>query len=263
MSGSILHFPMSLRGEASNGMSHVRFGIDNRGEPTECDAIHLFVPQGFSVPDAAGYGTMDLGLIGAGMNADNLQASDLVARGAQAGTLVDAQFGSLGVGAATGGAAALQQGIAINPYTDTTFTNTNIRSFGFTFKLVSESADEADMASIIENVFRKYLYPEKTGAASLKYPAKFDITFYNGGNINKYMPKILPAYLVNFNTVYNSTTNAFHEDGQPVEIDLTLTFQETRPLQRGDLYPEGATDMNIGYLDGDTIKKQKEKEEDE
>ena len=63
MSGSILYFPMSLRGKAAEGISHVRFKIDNHGQQVECDSINLFVPQGFSVPDSAGYGTMDLGLI--------------------------------------------------------------------------------------------------------------------------------------------------------------------------------------------------------
>ena len=257
--GTILHFPRGLRGSAAQGKAHVRFGIKlmEEGAQTECSAIHLFVPQGFSAPDSAGYGTMDLGLIKAAEAATagmEFTEEDAIANAARAGAIADMKIGTLGAGAAAGGAAALSKGIAVNPYTDTTFTNTNIRSFGFTFKLVSESRQEADDAAVIENVFRKYMYPEKSGAVSLRYPAKFTIDFYNGEKKNKYMPKIMDTYLVNCTTTYNSTTNAFHEDGQPVEVDMSLTFQETRPLTRHDLYREEVIDNNIGYKDYDRIR---------
>ena len=69
------------------------------------------------------------------------------------------------------------------------------------------------------------------------------------------MPKILTSYLTNLTTTYNSTTNAYHDDGQPVEIDMSLTFQETRALTRGDLYDNDNTlDNDIGYLGGKTIR---------
>ena len=256
--GTILHFPRGLRGKAAQGKSHVRFGIKlmEDGATTECSAIHLFVPQGFSVPDSAGYGTMDLGLIKAAeaAAAGTLTAEDAIANAARAGSIADTTLGTMGAGAAAGGATALNKGIAVNPYTDTTFTNTNIRSFGFTFKLVSESRQEANDAAVIENVFRKYMYPEKSGAVSLRYPAKFTIDFYNGEKKNKYMPKIMDTYLVNCTTTYNSTTNAFHEDGQPVEVDMSLTFQETRPLTRHDLYRKEVINNNIGYNDYDRIR---------
>jgi len=256
MSGSILYFPMSLRGKAAQGISHVRFKIDNHGEEVECDSINLFVPQGFSMPDSAVYGTMDLGDIEAGAQAaadpSKVTEADAISQLAAKGTLIDAKLG-VPISPLTG-TAALKMGVAVNPYTETTFTNSNIRSFGFTFKLVSENKEEADMAAIIENIFRKYLYPDKAGVASLKYPAKFNIGFYNGGRINKYMPKIMETHLVNCTTTYNSTSNAFHDGGQPVEVDVALTFQETKPLVRSDLYRPGkALDANIGYSKSPTF----------
>ncbi len=254
MSGSILYFPMSLRGKVAQGISHVRFKIDNHGEEVECDSINLFVPQGFSMPDSAVYGTMDLGNVGAVTDwaADPTkfkpESADAIALAASAGTMLDDVTGGIGTKAA--GIAALKAGIAVNPHTETTFTNSNIRSFGFTFKLISENKEEADAAAIIENIFRKYLYPDKAGVASLKYPAKFNIGFFTGGKINKYMPKIMETHLVNCTTTYNSTSNVFHDDGQPVEVDVALTFQETKPLVRSDLYgPEVLKTPNIGYSD--------------
>jgi hypothetical protein len=252
MSGSILYFPMSLRGKVAQGISHVRFKIDNHGEEVECDSINLFVPQGFSMPDSASYSTMDLGAIGQAREVaagNKLTEADAIAIAARTGTMLDSVTG--GLAGKTTAHVALEEGIAVNPYTETTFTNSNIRSFGFTFKLVSENKEEADAAAIIENIFRKYLYPDKKGVASLKYPAKFNIGFFNSGKVNKYMPKIMETHLVNCTTTYNSTTNAFHDDGQPVEVDMALTFQETKPLVRSDLYgsEEKPLDANIRYSD--------------
>lgn len=235
---SILVFPSKLRSQADGGTAHVRFqAIDTDAVgPT----VHLFVPQGFSVPDAAAYTSMDLGTVGAADSAGTGGSIDFEAEGtarlAQAGSLVDVNLGGTGLGTALGGAAALRKGIAVNPYTETQFTNTNIRSFGFSFKLVSETEGESDVALAIENFFRENMYPEKASAGALKYPNKFKIDFYNGGKLNKYMPKIEECYLVTFNTTYNSTGNSFHKGGQPVEIDIVCTFQETRALTRKDLY---------------------------
>ncbi len=235
-----LVFPSKLRSEADGGAAHVRFqAIDADGiGPT----VHLFVPQGFSVPDAAAYTTMDLGTVGAlaGVSEGELTAADATAKLAMAGGLLDMKSGgvSLGLGAATGGFKALREGIASNPYTETQFTNSNIRSFGFTFKLVSETEEESDTALAIENFFRENMYPEVAGAVALRYPNKFKINFYNGGTPNKFMPRIAECYLATFNTTYNSTGNSFHKGGQPVEIDIACTFQETKALTRKDLYPD-------------------------
>lgn len=238
-----LVFPSKLRSEAESGAAHVRFqAIDSDGVGP---VVHLFVPQGFSVPDAAAYTTMDLGTVGqlAGIGEGQLTDSDGIAKMAMVGGLVDMKSGgmSLGLGAATGGFTALRAGIASNPYTETQFTNSNIRSFGFTFKLVSETEEESDTALAIENFFRENMYPEVAGAVALKYPNKFKIDFYNGGSPNKFMPKIAECYLATFNTTYNATGNSFHKGGQPVEIDIACTFQETKALTRTDLYPDEDT----------------------
>lgn len=242
---TIFTFPARLRAETDNGAAHIRFKVIDKNEtgPT----VHLFMPLGVNVPDAAAYTTMDLGLVGGGesflKNAAAgdaaVQSSDMIAAGATAGGIAATKFGdSLGVGALAGGTTQLRSGVASNPYTETQYTGSNIRSFGFTFKLVSESAAEADTALAIENFFRENMYPEEGGDFTLKYPNRFKIEFYNGASINKYMPKIKECYLLSLNTTYNATSNAFHDKGQPVEVDIAVTFQEVKALTRGDLYEE-------------------------
>lgn len=53
---------------------------------------------------------------------------------------------------------------------------------------------------------------------------------------NKYMPFIQYSYLLNMTATFNSATNLFHKTGAPVELDLALTFQESKALKREDLY---------------------------
>jgi|TARA_B110000908_G_scaffold25011_1_gene28809 hypothetical protein len=249
-STTTLCFPEKLRSNAEAGYAHVQFNI-NTETALEAKSIHLFVPQGFAVPDSASYGSIDLGMIGT------------AAAVGEGGTITEADATAAttkGIASAVGlegvnAAANLDAGIAINPYTNVAFTNTTVRSFSFAFKLISESKAESHTAAIIENVFRKYLYPKKAGVGTLEYPPTFEITFYSGEEKNKFMPKILTSYLTNLTTTYNSTTNAYHDDGQPVEIDMSLTFQETRALTRGDLYDNDNTlDNDIGYLGGKTIR---------
>jgi hypothetical protein len=35
---------------------------------------------------------------------------------------------------------------------------------------------------------------------------------------------------------YNQSTNAFHEDGRPLEVDISLAFIESKNMTREDLY---------------------------
>ena len=49
------------------------------------------------------------------------------------------------------------------------------------------------------------------------------------------IPKIEKCYLRNVSVTYNSTAATFHEDGQPNEIDMTLTFVERKTLSRKDI----------------------------
>ena len=241
---AIFTFPERLRAEADSGSAHVRFKVLN--ETKDGPTVHLFAPQGFSVPDAAAYTTMDLGLVGASenvaLNGGTVTEADMTNAVAGSGAMVGNALGSSTAGALLGGSTLLRKGIATNPYTETQYTGSNIRSFGFTFKLVSESSEEADTALAIENLFRSNMYAEDAGANTLKYPNRFTIEFYNGSKINKYMPKIIECYLVTFNTTYNSTTNAFHDKGQPVEVDIAATFQEVKALIKKDLYPKEPED---------------------
>ena len=58
------------------------------------------------------------------------------------------------------------------------------------------------------------------------------IIFEDSVNIG---PKMKSCYLTNVTTNFNPTTMTFHDDGKPVEIDLSLSFTEQITLNRKDI----------------------------
>ncbi len=241
--GPILRYPMNL--VEKDGQELIRFRIVDRKTLEDQRSIYLYSPPGLSVQDAAGYTQADLGLIGGGIDAvgdigtgkKEASESNLIADLVSAATT-----GAAGKLGAAGQAGMIVGGIASNPYTNVQFTGTNLRSFAFNFKLVAESPDESDAIKDIENTFRKFLYPKKASSSEflLEYPPLFKIEFMKlqGGDAapNKYMPFIQYSYLLNMTATFNSATNLFHKTGAPVELDLALTFQESKALKREDLY---------------------------
>ena len=248
---TILTFPETLRSRVSeDGFPHVSFSMARKGVP-EFTQIHLFVPVGIGSNDGMNYGSAELGIGGmvanAALNGDSVTTADVKSVGIKNGQ------GFLGAVPGIGGfakAAELKSGLIVNPYTATTFEGVNVRQFEFAFKLVPTSAAESVTAHDIENAFRKYMYPKDIGAGSLEYPPTFRIKFMAGGKVNKYMPRIIDTYLTGMTASYNATGNSFHaNDGKlgaaPVEVDLTLSFQEVRAITRDDLYGAG-----LNYIEG-------------
>ena len=254
---TILTFPETLRSKVSeDGFPHVSFSMARKGVP-EFTQIHLFVPVGIGSNDGMNYGSAELGVGGAISTAASgggeVGGADIIAATTKA-------FKS-GGGANLAASAELKSGLIVNPYTATTFEGVNVRQFEFAFKLVPTSAAESVTAHDIENAFRKYMYPKDIGAGSLEYPPTFRIKFMAGGKVNKYMPRIIDTYLTGMTASYNATGNSFHaNDGKlgaaPVEIDLTLSFQEVRAITRDDLYGSGLNYIegyeSAGHVVGDT-----------
>jgi hypothetical protein len=46
------------------------------------------------------------------------------------------------------------------------------------------------------------------------------------------MVQQMQSYLTSVTVTYNTNTPTFHQDGMPAEVDLQLTFQESKALNR-------------------------------
>jgi len=214
----------------------------------------LYMPPGVSFADGAGYSTFDMGPLGAGIaermsggldsnaikgildEATAAANSNLDLRTIMAGKMI--QNAAMIPGADKVSDIYQQsKSIAINPNTTTAFQNMNIRSFVFNFKLVPDNQSESADIKKIQNFFRELMYAEKAGQGYLlSYPAKWKIKFKNSlSNENPYYPKIYESYLTNFQTSFNSSGHLHHRDDAPTEVDISLTFQETRVLTREEI----------------------------
>jgi hypothetical protein len=231
---AIITYPLGLREKANASYPHVGFTLSDQKNNRQFDRIHLYVPAGFAIPGSASFDSVDLGIIGGQGGGGAQSTADTTA---MAAFLADSAIGGPAGDILKG--QALRQGIALNPQTNLAFGGMGIRQFSFAFKMVSESPEEANVVRKIEMLFRKYMMPVTSGNISLQYPPTFQITFYNGTEVNKFMPKIMPCYLTTVDATYNASGNSFHRDGSPVEVDMTLSFQETKTLTRYDLFDSG------------------------
>ena len=155
--------------------------------------------------------------------------------------------------------------VTVDPNIRTLFRGVGIRNFQFQFKFLATSAKEAENVEKIIHRFRYYAYPESIGlggdlniSVGFKFPNPFQIYVKYRGEPTaiyetnektgeKYIddyefpgstrigPKLKTCYLTNVTTNYNPTTMAFHADGKPVEIDLSLSFTEQTTLNRADI----------------------------
>ena len=241
-----LTFPEKLRA-LKDGSSHsvamfagqLDSGSSSKS-PQSSYIIYLPAPTGLSVSDQANFNTTDFGVFGA----EKMRGQILK---------------TLGIGAAKKGVSAITPGLTaeqgfktigtiINPNTNTTFSGNGIRSFNFSYKFVPESELETNTIRRIIRRFKGLSYAghtaDQAGEADpatllLSYPCKWQIKFLKttagGLTENEFMPKLFECYLTTVETNYNPNANIFFNNAAPVEIDLSVTFQETRALTRNDI----------------------------
>lgn len=217
---------------------------------------HIFLPMppnGLSFADQGNYSTISLGIVAAagGMDALNKMmnspsAANLISGVKNTGSNILNQIKNLNSGAiGTIAGTMLGQGEGaqfagkriMSPNTNTTFTGNNIRSFAMRFKLVGRDKKDSESIRDIHNLLRESVYADGDNASNiiLSYPPVWSIKFLDNGKENPYIPKIFGCYLNSVTSDFNSSTNIFRPDGAPIEVDVSLGFQETRMLTRRDI----------------------------
>lgn len=242
--------------EAYNGFlntTHERFGDT---ADTSKGNVSLYLPQGIQFTDGAEYQNIDLGALGAtaeravntgqgitssiaNLAADEVGSlvSSIAAGNTEAAKAAGANLASRYGGEKIGGGVRSALQVTMNPNSRSLFRAVAIRKFTFAFKLIPNSAVEAEEIKKIIKFFRSNMYPEEKSFAEIsyayKYPAPFLIRMsYKNKDV---ATKILPAYLENVAVGYNSTTMGMHQDGNFIETDLQLSFVETRALKKSEV----------------------------
>ena len=126
--------------------------------------------------------------------------------------------------------------VTANPHKRSVFRDVALRTFTFSFLMSPQSQVESQAIEDIVDFFRENAYPEKIGGdLGYKFPTKFFISFlYNGTQMSQ-APKILPSYLTSVNTTLNPRSSSFFKDGKANEVQLSMTFQEERALNKEDI----------------------------
>jgi hypothetical protein len=221
--------------------------------------VSLYMPQALQFRDTAQYENFDLGATG-GLIEGGLQRGIGAAKSISGGissfinsmkpndaNVSDlAKLGAIQLAAAKPllkterlGAARSVLGATLNPNTRVFFKQVGIRDFSFTFKMIGRSKQEVDQINKIVRFFRTELYPESIDISDVsvgyKFPHKFNISFLYDGRVMEQAPKLKPCFLRDVSTTYNASGMSMHSDGQFLEVDLTLSFQENRALSKQDI----------------------------
>lgn len=243
--------------------------------PLTLKKIDVYLPISFNATDTLTYDSPSIGsagaILGNALSNANGTAGDVL--GNAVGDFIDL-FRSAGaasgstlakLGAAklakrgpteVGDGAASALRVTVDPNIRTLFRSVAVRQFAFQFKFIAKNAEEAREIKNIIKRFRFYAYPESISfnggeegpdgkkdpaldiSVGFKYPHPFIIKAAYvdpDGNSTQIGPKIKDCYLTSITTNYNPTTMAFHEDGEPVEIDLSLNFTEETTLNKDDI----------------------------
>jgi len=260
----ILVFPRELRASTAS-YPCVHFSVAQRSNANEKATYkHIFLPMppaGIEFNEGGEYGTIELGIIAAagGMDALNKMmespsASNLFSGIKNTGTNVFNQIKSLTsgqVGVIGGKMLGYGEGAQfagkriMTPNTNTTFKGNSIRSFTFNFKLVGRDKKDSEAIRNIHNLFRECVYADGDDTANiiLAYPPVWKIQFIDGAKENPYIPKIFGCYLTSCRVMFNSGANIYRSDGAPIDVDITLSFQETRMLTQRDIKELSAGSM--------------------
>ena len=257
-----------LRNDITNVANSVSKTFENVNALNSVGSVILPLQRDLRFSDNVSYESPAIGMMGAGLEgaiggknpfdgATNGDGSFTTAASALAAQAV-AKASGLGVGALIGkiaggtlGGAVLGSGateglgdavksatrIASAPNQRTLFKEVQIRQFAFTFKLIANSSEEAEQIKNIIKFFRQELYPEMLTVGdnkvpiAYKFPNVFSIKVKNqfGGDAAS---KIQRCYLRDVQTSYNATGNGLLEDGNFIEVDISLSFQEVKALDK-------------------------------
>lgn len=222
--------------------------------------VSLYLPVALQYRDNVAYENMDIGAMGAaaqkGIQSGGGIASSIIEGGAQ--TFAAGLFGSankelaklgtlklasMALPQEIQGALKVASGVTTNPNTRVLFKQVTLREFSFTFKFIATSQREAQEVNEIIKFFRTELYPEDITvpvgnsviSVGYKFPNKFNVeVLYNNERLTA-APKMEKMFLRDVSVTYNPTNQSMHYDGEFTEVDMTLSFQETRTLSRKDI----------------------------
>lgn len=245
-SGSDLEYPHWISNAGQSGFPPAGFMIfqfKRRGKwsstSSTVSTVTLFMPEQFQAPINVMWEKKDTGIsdstIGqaARVGVDKLIANSGVTEGMT--QLSQKKFGS---SASAEDMANFKVGRHTNPNFKVMFKGVDFRTFSFEFKFTPQSIDDCRIVDTIIKQFRKAALPDNndSGDEYLSYPDEVVIEYYWNGQKNEWLHSFKPAIITGLNVDYTSGGRFIAmNNGFPAETKLSLQFQETDILVRGDI----------------------------
>ena len=148
--------------------------------------------------------------------------------------------------------------VAFNEPVQQYFKGIDVRTFSFTWKFIPKNKKEWTTVQKIITRLNQYSHPEVMAGANSKfyrYPAEFGIEYLVYSNdivngvrtntktlkVNENLPRIGRCVCSSVDVNYSPNRLVTHEDGEPVEVDLSLSFTEIEKLERKQFDPDEKT----------------------
>jgi hypothetical protein len=122
---------------------------------------------------------------------------------------------------------------SLNPFKEVVFESVDFRSFAFKYKFLPKNKIESEAVRNIIKLFKFHMHPEMSeGKLFFIYPSEFQITYYFQNKQNNYFHKMAPCALESMEVSYGGEQFSSFEDGNPTEVNMTLTFRELEILTK-------------------------------
>lgn len=228
-------------------------------------SIFLPIPANLGVQYGVNYSNVDLGVVGKAISEANFDAG-IFDKIAGSYRFVEDVLGPRmlrnaiqSIGDTTG--TSLREGVelnvgkALNSHLAALFENVGFRSHEFTYKLIAKNENESKEIRNIIQILKYAMHPALSSQGNVfEYPDEWYIHFRKGYRENLY--DFAPCVLTNFNVQYNgSNVPVFFEDTlAPVDIDITLQFQEVEILTKDKIEKEYSNRGAFGGVTGETLR---------
>jgi hypothetical protein len=255
-----LSFPPDLKNNAASYIELWFWSYERESPTTEGTVspdlkVWLPIPENFTINHEIKYQERDTGMLGDVMQSDAGKAAMSTAgtigdklsaglekmqqsTGEEAGRAIGevakrAAFAALNsADEVLGGLAGRVTGEIPNPHPTVFFKGLELRQFTWTWKLVPRSVEEAAALKAIIILMKQRVLPEKAGSF-LKYPSVLKPSVKPNADLyGNFMKSAVKTFSVNYTA---EGTSAFFVDGNPVAINLILTFQEMENMTAGDV----------------------------
>ena len=137
-------------------------------------------------------------------------------------------------------------GAVLNPNMELLFKGPSLRAFSFSWKMSPRDQKESIVIAKIIRMFKQSMAPQKTSSGLfLKAPNIYELTFQQGTNPHKFLPKMKECALNDCSVNYTPDGGYMtYDNSAMVAVEMTLSFQEMEPIYNNDMSHEYDS---IGY----------------